>query len=109
MKNATKSAVKDIARELIRLYAERKESGGFAFSPDGYLQHELEASFPYEETPDQQQAVELVKHDMEQPQPMDRLVCGDVGFGKTEVAIRAAFWSPPPFFRFSTTVPSRNG
>ena len=91
MKNATKSAVKDIARELIRLYAERKESGGFVFSPDGYLQHELEASFPYEETPDQQQAVELVKHDMEQPQPMDRLVCGDVGFGKTEVAIRAAF------------------
>ena len=91
MKNATKSAVKDIARELIKLYAERKESGGFAFSPDGYLQHELEASFPYEETPDQQQAVELVKHDMEQAQPMDRLVCGDVGFGKTEVAVRAAF------------------
>lgn len=91
MKNATKSAVKDIARELIKLYAERKESGGFAFSPDGYLQHELEASFPYEETPDQQQAVELVKHDMEQERPMDRLVCGDVGFGKTEVAVRAAF------------------
>ena len=91
MKTATKNAVKDIARELIRLYAERKESGGFAFSPDGYLQHELEAAFPYEETPDQQQAVEAVKHDMEQPQPMDRLVCGDVGFGKTEVAIRAAF------------------
>lgn len=91
MKNATKSAVKDIARELIKLYAERKESGGFAFSPDNYLQHELEASFPYEETPDQQQAVELVKHDMEQEQPMDRLVCGDVGFGKTEVAVRAAF------------------
>lgn len=91
MKTATKNAVKDIARELIKLYAERKESGGFAFSPDGYLQHELEASFPYEETPDQQAAVEMVKHDMEQPQPMDRLVCGDVGFGKTEVAVRAAF------------------
>lgn len=91
MKNATKSAVKDMARELIKLYAERKEGGGFAFSADSYLQHELEASFPYEETPDQQKAVELVKHDMEQPQPMDRLVCGDVGFGKTEVAVRAAF------------------
>lgn len=91
MKSATKNAVKDIARELIKLYAERKESGGFAFSPDGYLQNELEASFPYEETPDQQKTVELIKHDMEQPQPMDRLICGDVGFGKTEVAIRAAF------------------
>ena len=87
MKNATKSAVKDIARELIKLYAERKESGGFAFSPDGYLQHELEASFPYEETPDQQQAVELVKHDMEQAQPMDCLLytsmspCLKIGIG----------------------------
>ena len=91
MKTATKNAVKDIARELIKLYAVRKESGGFAFSPDGYMQHELEASFPYEETPDQQQAVELIKRDMEQAQPMDRLVCGDVGFGKTEVAVRAAF------------------
>ncbi len=91
MKNATKKAVKEMARELIRLYAERKESGGFAFSPDGYLQHELEASFPYEETPDQQKAVELVKQDMERAQPMDRLICGDVGFGKTEVAVRAAF------------------
>lgn len=91
MKSATKSAVKDIARELIKLYAERKESGGYAFSPDGYMQHELEASFPYDETPDQQQAVEDVKHDMEESQPMDRLVCGDVGFGKTEVAVRAAF------------------
>lgn len=91
MKAATKNAVKDIARELIKLYAERKSSGGFAFSHDGYLQHELEASFPYEETPDQQEAVRLVKADMESPQPMDRLICGDVGFGKTEVAIRAAF------------------
>ncbi len=91
MKAATKSAVKDIARELIKLYAERKAGGGFAFSPDGYLQNELEASFPYEETPDQQEAVRLVKEDMESPQPMDRLICGDVGFGKTEVAVRAAF------------------
>ncbi len=91
MKAAAKKAVKDIARELIALYAERKAGGGFAFSPDGYLQHELEASFLYEETPDQQKAVELVKKDMESPQPMDRLICGDVGFGKTEVAVRAAF------------------
>lgn len=91
MKEATKSAVKNIARELIALYAERKASGGFRFSPDGYLQHELEGAFPYEETPDQQKAVELVKEDMESAEPMDRLVCGDVGFGKTEVAVRAAF------------------
>mgnify|MGYP005801645561 CR=1 FL=1 len=91
MKNATKKAVKDIARELIALYAKRKASGGFAFSPDNYLQHELEASFIYEDTPDQQKATELVKKDMESPEPMDRLICGDVGFGKTEVAIRAAF------------------
>ncbi len=106
MKNATKNAVKDIARELIKLYAERKESGGFAFSPDGYLQHELEASFPYEETPDQQQAVELVKHDMEQPQPMDRLVCGDVGFGKTEVAVRAAFKAAADSKQVAVLVPT---
>ena len=91
LKNATKKAVKDIARELIALYAKRKASPGFAFSPDGYLQHELEASFEYEDTPDQQRAVEAVKHDMESDRPMDRLICGDVGFGKTEVAIRAAF------------------
>ena len=91
MKEATKRAVKDIARELIRLYAERKASGGFRFSPDNYLQHELESSFMYEETPDQQKAVELIKADMESGEPMDRLVCGDVGFGKTEVAVRAAF------------------
>ncbi len=91
MKAATKSAVKDIARELIKLYAERKAGGGFAFSADNYLQNELEASFPYEETVDQQEAVRLVKQDMESPQPMDRLICGDVGFGKTEVAVRAAF------------------
>ena len=91
LKNATKKAVKDISRELISLYARRKASEGFKFSPDGYLQHELEASFMWEETPDQQGAIEAVKRDMESSQPMDRLVCGDVGFGKTEVAIRAAF------------------
>ncbi len=91
MKAATKRAVKDIARELIALYAKRKAAGGFAFSPDTYLQTELEASFKYEDTPDQQKTTELVKADMESSQPMDRLVCGDVGFGKTEIAIRAAF------------------
>ncbi len=91
LKAATKKAVKDISRELIALYAKRKASEGFAFAPDGYLQHELEASFRYEETRDQQTAIEAVKRDMESREPMDRLVCGDVGFGKTEVAIRAAF------------------
>jgi transcription-repair coupling factor (superfamily II helicase) len=91
MKAATKKAVKDIARELTALYARRKATPGFAFSPDTYMQHELEASFIYEDTPDQQKATEAVKADMESPHPMDRLVCGDVGFGKTEVAIRAAF------------------
>ena len=91
VKEATKKAVKDIARDLIKLYAERKASGGYAFSPDGYLQYEMESSFQWEETPDQQKAVELIKADMESREPMDRLVCGDVGFGKTEVAVRAAF------------------
>ena len=91
LKNATKKAVKDISRELIALYAKRKASKGFAFSHDSYLQHELEASFRWEDTPDQQSATAAVKKDMESDQPMDRLVCGDVGFGKTEVAIRAAF------------------
>ena len=91
MKQHTKSAVKNIARELIALYAQRKASKGFAFSPDTYMQNELEASFIYEDTPDQEKATEAVKHDMETPVPMDRLVCGDVGFGKTEIAIRAAF------------------
>ena len=91
LKNATKKAVKDISRELIALYAKRKSSKGFAFSADSYLQNEMEASFRWEETPDQLTAIEAVKRDMESDRPMDRLVCGDVGFGKTEVAIRAAF------------------
>jgi len=91
LKKSTKKKVKDIARDLIKLYAARKAQKGFAFSPDSYLQVELEASFLYEDTPDQSKATEDVKLDMENQQPMDRLVCGDVGFGKTEVAIRAAF------------------
>ena len=91
LKNATKKAVKDISRELIALYAKREASKGYAFSRDSYLQHELEASFRWEDTPDQQSATAAIKKDMESDQPMDRLVCGDVGFGKTEVAIRAAF------------------
>ena len=91
LKNKTKSKVKDIARELIKLYAERKRTPGFQFSPDNYLQNELEASFIYEDTPDQLKATNDVKRDMESEHPMDRLVCGDVGFGKTEVAMRAAF------------------
>ena len=91
LKNATKKAVKDISRALIALYAKRKASKGYAFSHDSYLQHELEASFRWEDTPDQQSATAAIKKDMESDQPMDRLVCGDVGFGKTEVAIRAAF------------------
>jgi len=91
LKNKTKKKVKDIAGELIKLYAKRKGAPGFAFSPDGYLQTELEASFIYEDTPDQLKATNDVKEDMMKPYPMDRLICGDVGFGKTEVAIRAAF------------------
>ncbi|MBQ3149020.1 MAG: transcription-repair coupling factor [Alistipes sp.] len=91
LKSATKKAVKDISRELIALYAKRKASKGFAFSADSYMQNEMEASFRWEETPDQQSAIDAVKKDMESDRPMDRLVCGDVGFGKTEVAIRAAF------------------
>lgn len=91
LKNKTKKQVKDIATDLIKLYAKRKASSGFAFTPDSYLQTELEASFFYEDTPDQSKATADVKRDMEAPSPMDRLVCGDVGFGKTEVAIRAAF------------------
>lgn len=91
LKQKTKKQVKDIARDLIALYAKRRASHGFAFSADSYLQNELEASFFYEDTPDQYKATRDVKHDMESTVPMDRLVCGDVGFGKTEVAIRAAF------------------
>lgn len=91
MKQRTKSHIKDIARDLIRLYSQRQHEKGFAFSPDGYLQHELEASFLYEDTPDQQKATREVKADMQKAQPMDRLICGDVGFGKTEIAVRAAF------------------
>ncbi|MBF9221929.1 transcription-repair coupling factor [Hymenobacter ruricola] len=90
-KKSVKKKVKDIAADLIRLYAKRKTAPGFAFSPDGFMQAELESSFIYEDTPDQAKATEDVKNDMQQPHPMDRLVCGDVGFGKTEVAIRAAF------------------
>jgi transcription-repair coupling factor (superfamily II helicase) len=91
LKNKTKQKVKDIAKDLIKLYAERKASKGFSFSPDTYLQTELEASFFYEDTPDQVKATRDLKKDMEAAHPMDRLICGDVGFGKTEVAIRAAF------------------
>ena len=91
LKERTKDKVKEIARDLIKLYATRKQQKGFAYSPDGYMQHELEASFLYEDTPDQAKATADVKHDLESPMPMDRLVCGDVGFGKTEVAMRAAF------------------
>lgn len=91
VKSTAKSKIKDIVKELIELYAKRKNTSGFAFSPDSYLQTELEASFIYEDTPDQHKATEAVKADMERRVPMDRLVCGDVGFGKTEIAIRAAF------------------
>ncbi|SOE21588.1 transcription-repair coupling factor (superfamily II helicase) [Spirosomataceae bacterium TFI 002] len=90
-KKKVKKQVKDIAKELIQLYAKRRSAPGFAFSPDSYFQIELESSFIYEDTPDQGSATEKVKEDMEKPYPMDRLVCGDVGFGKTEIAIRAAF------------------
>lgn len=91
MKERTKAHIKDIARDLIKLYSRREHEKGFAYSPDSYMQHELEASFLYEDTPDQQKATQDVKADMERSQPMDRLVCGDVGFGKTEIAVRAAF------------------
>ncbi len=91
LKNKTKKKIKELAFDLIQLYAKRKSQPGFQFSPDTYLQNELEASFMYEDTPDQSKATEALKADMEKPTPMDRLVCGDVGFGKTEVAIRAAF------------------
>ena len=91
LKEKAKKRIKDIARDLIKLYAKRRREKGFAFSPDSFMQHELEASFLYEDTPDQLKATQELKQDMESARPMDRLVCGDVGFGKTEVAIRAAF------------------
>ena len=91
LKEKTKKKIKDIARDLIRLYAKRRHEKGYAFSPDNFMQHELEASFLYEDTPDQLRTTQEVKADMERAQPMDRLVCGDVGFGKTEIAVRAAF------------------
>ncbi|MDR0969545.1 MAG: transcription-repair coupling factor [Lentimicrobiaceae bacterium] len=106
LKNSTKSKVKDIARELIRLYAERKKSTGFQFMTDTYLQHELEASFIYEDTPDQLKATLDVKKDLESEAPMDRLICGDVGFGKTEIAIRAAFKAATDSKQVAVLVPT---
>jgi transcription-repair coupling factor (superfamily II helicase) len=106
LKERTKSKLKDIARDLIMLYAARKEEKGYAFAPDSYLQHELEASFIYEDTPDQLSATQAVKADMESDKPMDRLVCGDVGFGKTEVAIRAAFKAATDSKQVAVLVPT---
>ncbi len=106
LKAKTKSKVKDIAKDLIKLYAERKTKKGFSFSPDMYLQHELEASFIYEDTPDQVKSTRDVKKDMEAGHPMDRLICGDVGFGKTEVAIRAAFKSVADSKQVALLVPT---
>ncbi|MFC1732932.1 transcription-repair coupling factor [candidate division KSB1 bacterium] len=106
LKNKTKNRVKDIAKELIKLYASRKSTEGFPFSPDSYLQHELEASFIYEDTPDQVKATADVKKDMEAAHPMDRLICGDVGFGKTEIAIRAAFKSVAESKQVALLVPT---
>ena len=106
LKSKTKSKVKDIARELIQLYAERKRSKGFQFAPDSYLQTELEASFLYEDTPDQLKATNDVKRDMESESPMDRLICGDVGFGKTEIAIRAAFKAATDSKQVAVLVPT---
>ena len=106
LKEHTKSKLKDIARDLIRLYAARKDEKGFAFAPDSYLQHELEASFIYEDTPDQLTATQAVKADMESSRPMDRLICGDVGFGKTEIAIRAAFKAATDSKQVAVLVPT---
>lgn len=106
LKDRTKSKMKDIARDLIRLYAARRDEKGFAFSPDSYLQHELEASFIYEDTPDQLKATQAIKADMESDRPMDRLVCGDVGFGKTELAIRAAFKAATDSKQVAVLVPT---
>jgi transcription-repair coupling factor (superfamily II helicase) len=106
LKQTTKSRVKDIAKDLIHLYAKRMDTPGFSFSPDSYLQRELEASFIYEDTPDQLTASTAVKKDMEATHPMDRLVCGDVGFGKTEIAIRAAFKSTADSKQTAVLVPT---
>ena len=106
MKERVKTKVKDIARDLIRLYSQRQQEAGFAYNPDSYMQHELEASFIYEDTPDQLKATQDVKTDMERQQPMDRLVCGDVGFGKTEVAIRAAFKAATDSKQVAVLVPT---
>lgn len=106
MKERTKSKIKDIARDLILLYAKRRKERGFSFSNDSYLQHELEASFLYEDTPDQLKATNDVKADMEKARPMDRLVCGDVGFGKTEVAVRAAFKAATDSKQVAVLVPT---
>ena len=106
MKERVKTKVKDIARDLIRLYSQRQQEAGFAYSADSYMQHELEASFIYEDTPDQLKATQDVKNDMEKSQPMDRLVCGDVGFGKTEVAIRAAFKAAADSKQVAVLVPT---
>jgi transcription-repair coupling factor (superfamily II helicase) len=106
LKNSAKSKVKDIAKDLIQLYAKRKATKGFAFSPDSYLQEELESSFMYEDTPDQVTATEAVKKDMEDICPMDRLICGDVGFGKTEIAIRAAFKAVSDNHQVAVLVPT---
>ncbi len=106
LKNKAKSKVKDIAKDLINLYAKRKSSHGFAFSPDTYMQEELESSFMYEDTPDQVTATRAVKKDMEDSSPMDRLVCGDVGFGKTEIAVRAAFKAASDSKQVAVLVPT---
>ena len=106
LKERTKTKLKDIARDLIKLYAKRRKEKGFAYSPDSYLQHELEASFFYEDTPDQLKATNDVKADMERARPMDRLVCGDVGFGKTEVAVRAAFKAATDSKQVAVLVPT---
>jgi len=106
LKGRTKEKLKDIARDLIVLYSRRRQEQGYAFSPDGFMQHELEGSFPYEDTPDQLKVTQQVKADMERPRPMDRLVCGDVGFGKTEIAVRAAFKAAADSKQVAVMVPT---
>ena len=106
LKGRTKEKLKDIARDLILLYSRRRQEQGFAFSPDGFMQHELEGSFPYEDTPDQLKVTQQVKADMERPRPMDRLVCGEVGFGKTEIAVRAAFKAAADSKQVAVMVPT---